>query len=360
MAPARRCCDPFEQSGLGILRMNTSTTQPAVSIVMAVYNRADYLPQALASLRWQTLTNWECICVDDGSTDATPDVLAAFAAADNRFRILRQENAGVVAALDRGDRAARADWIARMDSDDVALPERLERQRAYVEEHPDVVGLGGNVLMVDPEGASIGLGNYALSHAEIEQHLLAGRGETIAHPTLFYRRDLLERIGGHRIEFGPAHDADFLIRLAQHGKLANLEETLLLYRQHPGNLCRVKQAEMTQLLRQVRREAHEARGLPVPAADKDAKPTRARSSTLVGKWARLAARHGNVATAWRLLKQQITSDPFSPYTARITAEVILRGAIAAASGKRGHRIELPDWRAWDCPVGADSGDRAAA
>ena len=328
--------------------------RPRVSVVMAVYNRADYLPQALASIRWQTFTDWECVCVDDGSTDDTPRVLAGFAAADPRFRVLRQENSGVAIALTRGDAAARGEWIARMDSDDVAVPTRLEKQLAFVDANPDCVGLGGAVLLTDPTGAPLGRSSYATEHETIEREMLSGRGQTIAHPTLFFRRAVIDRVGSYRAEYEAAHDPDFIVRLATAGRLANLSEVLLLYRQHPGNFCRTRQVEIARQMIDVVREAHEARGL-------DFDPEVARSMAVIrkptpvlGKWARQAARHGYPRTAIRLARQLVATDPVSVYTARVVAEVALRIAIATARGRRGESIDLPDWRAWDCPRAAPS------
>ncbi|MEO0716860.1 MAG: glycosyltransferase family A protein, partial [Planctomycetota bacterium] len=157
---------------------------PRVSVVMAVHNAADYLPQALASLRWQTITDWECVAVDDGSTDGSADVLHRFAERDARFRVMSQAKAGITAALTLGDAAARCDTIARMDSDDVALPTRLERQLGHLESHPECVGVGAQVMLIDPTGAPIGVAPHATEHAEIERRLLAAEGGTIAHPTL--------------------------------------------------------------------------------------------------------------------------------------------------------------------------------
>ena len=148
------------------------STKPALSVVMAVHNSAPYLREALSSVRWQTFTDWECICVDDGSTDKSPKILQDFADQDPRFRIFRQEKSGIVPALTLGDGKARADIIARMDSDDVMLPSRLATQYAYLKSQPECVGVGANVQLIDPTGSPIEVSNYAQDHAEIELRLL--------------------------------------------------------------------------------------------------------------------------------------------------------------------------------------------
>lgn len=325
---------------------------PAVSFVIPVYNAAPYLRETLASVRWQTFEDWEAVCVDDGSTDASAAILADFAAADPRFRVLRQANSGITAALTRGDRAARSDLIARLDSDDVATPDRLERQLAYLRGHPECVGVGSQAMLIDRKGAPMGRQAYALDHEEIERRLLAGEGGTVAHPALTFRREAAERVGGHRAAYEWAHDADLLVRLTRVGRLANLPELLLLYRQHPRNTSRIRHAEIRTQMLGLLREAYAARGtqLPPSLADKLSKPSR--QSSLIGKWARRAARNGYPATAWRLWREQLAQSPTAPETWRCGAEALLRAAVAVALGRRGEPIDLPDWRRFDCPTRA--------
>src|SRR5215510_4713382 len=98
---------------------------PAVSVVMPVHNGADFLAAAVDSILAQTWRDFECIVVDDGSNDATPAILADYARADGRLRVVRIDHAGIVAALNRGLTEARAALIMRMDADDIALPERM-------------------------------------------------------------------------------------------------------------------------------------------------------------------------------------------------------------------------------------------
>ena len=109
-------------------------SRPRVSVLLPVRDEEPFLAECLESLSAQTLADFEVIAVDDGSTDATPGILAAHARSDSRFHMLRQEPAGMVAASERARAEARAPLVARMDADDVALPERLELQVAAIEE----------------------------------------------------------------------------------------------------------------------------------------------------------------------------------------------------------------------------------
>ena len=114
------------------------------------------LRDSLDGVLQQSLWEFEFVIVDDGSDDQTPEILAAYAKSDPRIRILRQENAGVAAALARGCGAARGDLIARIDADDIPLPERFERQMAFMESRPDV-GVLGTGVEVDRRAAACAL-----------------------------------------------------------------------------------------------------------------------------------------------------------------------------------------------------------
>jgi glycosyltransferase involved in cell wall biosynthesis len=109
-------------------------SRPRVSVLLPVRDEEPYLAECLESLSAQTLSDFEVLVVDDGSTDASPAIAAEHARADSRFHVLRQEAAGMVAASERARAEAQAPLIARMDADDVALPERLELQVAAIEE----------------------------------------------------------------------------------------------------------------------------------------------------------------------------------------------------------------------------------
>lgn len=340
--------------------MNSMNTAPTISVVMAVHNSGLYLRQALASIRWQTFTDWECICVDDGSTDDTPQILADFAAVDSRFRIFRQEQSGIVAALTLGDEAAKSNIIARMDSDDVALPNRLEKQLNFLRQNPDCVGVGANVQLIDPSGSPIETSQYASQHEEIEHRLINALGSTLAHPTLMMRNDVADAAGGHRSEYAWCHDADLLMRMSLLGRLANLQEVLLLYRQHPKNSCTTKKKEIRIELRSLLREQHEVRGLAMPFQLDASLAKPKKQSSMVGKWARRAARNGFYRTALNLWREQIRLDPLSLETARISAETLLRSGMSFLSGKRGKAIETPDWREWDCRSDQSSNESATA
>ncbi|WP_438481986.1 glycosyltransferase family 2 protein [Oleiharenicola lentus] len=212
--------------------MNRYSHSPLLSVLLPVHNAARYLPAALASLAAQTLTDFEIIAVDDGSTDTSPALLRAYGAHDLRLNIISQENTGIVGALNAGLGLARGYFIARMDADDIALPNRFATQLAYLREHPHCVAVGTDVLYVDPEGAPLVRHRPALDHATIIAQLLEGNGGALVHPSVLFRRDAIEQAGGYRARYNWVEDLDLYLRLAAIGSLANLPDVFLHYRQH--------------------------------------------------------------------------------------------------------------------------------
>lgn len=168
---------------------------PDLSVVMCVYNGAAYLRDSLDGVLQQSLWEFEFVIVDDGSDDQTPEILAAYAKSDPRIRILRQENAGVAAALARGCGAARGDLIARIDADDIPLPERFERQMAFMESRPDVGVLGTGVEVIDASGRVRTRKRPTRGHPAACWQLLFG--PPVYHPTVMLRRALLEQAGSY-------------------------------------------------------------------------------------------------------------------------------------------------------------------
>src|SRR5687768_15279009 len=118
------------------------TCAPAVSVVMPAYNAGAYLRDAVNSILEQTFRNFEFIIINDGSSDETASILQEFERVDSRMRVFHQENQGMIAALNRGCRAARGEYIARMDADDVSHVDRLERQLDYMIRRPHIGILG--------------------------------------------------------------------------------------------------------------------------------------------------------------------------------------------------------------------------
>jgi hypothetical protein len=329
--------------------------RPAISVVLPVYNGERYLRQTLASLRWQSFTTWEAVCVNDGSTDSTLAILRDYAAADARFRVIDQPNGGIVAALNRGLAEAQADWVARLDGDDIALPHRFKTQLDFVRLHPETTLVGSAVTTIDPEGDVLRTLPCVTDHDAIERALLAGEAP-IAHPTVLMRRGAVLAAGSYRSEYEWVEDADLWLRLAREGRLANIAEPLTRYRLHAGSVCWTKRIEQQQRLTKLLTTARAERGLP-PLPERET--SQRRLSDPRGKWARQAARDGRIRTAMKWIGRLVVEKPLSPDSWRVAAETVLRGAIAVASGRRERLPVLPDWREFDCAAGGAAKPRAA-
>ena len=207
-------------------RDGASGPVPAVSVLMSVHNGAPFVSDAVASVLDQTDPDLELVVIDDGSTDDTPDRLARVD--DPRLRLYRQARTGLTRALNRALAAARAALIARLDADDVALPERLARQRAFLTAHPDV-GLLGTAAR--EEGAAGSPGRVVRPPADdagLRRALI--RTNPFVHSSVMARRDLLVRVGGYDETLEVAQDYDLWMRLARLTHLATLDEVLVLRR----------------------------------------------------------------------------------------------------------------------------------
>lgn len=205
-------------------------TCPELSVVMAVYNGELHLVQAVRSICRQTFCDFEFIIINDGSTDRTAEILSRLAAEDSRIRVLTQPNDGLVASLNRGCKAARGEFIARMDADDVSLPTRFEEQVAFMRAFPKIAALGSASQFLQ-DGALLDLYERPpLRHHEIMDVLFLGN--PVVHPSMLIRRAALESVGYYRPLFVAAEDLDLWLRLGERYELANLDEVLVYRRKH--------------------------------------------------------------------------------------------------------------------------------
>jgi GT2 family glycosyltransferase len=216
--------------------------EPAVSILLAVLNGERYLQETLDALSAQTFGDFEIVAVDNGSTDRTPEILAAHAARDPRLRIDRFEERGVSAAVNRAHALSRAPLVARMDGDDVAAPTLLERQVAVMAREPDLVLLGVWAMLIDAEGREIGPQRQVAAHDAIVEQFTKGQCP-ITTPGAIMRRWAVDRAGGYRRAFLSAEDYDLWYRLSEIGRVANIPEILVRYRLHnDGNSRQITMA----------------------------------------------------------------------------------------------------------------------
>ena len=237
---------------------------PAISVVLPVYNAEAYVREAVESILAQSFTDFECIIINDGSTDGSEAILRELAAHDTRIVLVERPNGGLVSALNGGIKIARADLIARMDADDVAMPERFALQHARMIEQPELAVLGSFIRVMDKAGNIIRLGEYPLTPKEAARHV--ERDCPVAHPAVMMQRDAVLKAGGYRKAFSHAEDYDLWLRMIDLGyAIANLPQPLLNYRAHGANVTEVhweanrRSFTLTRLAHQVRKA-----GLPDP------------------------------------------------------------------------------------------------
>ena len=198
---------------------------------MPVFNREKYVAAAIESVLAQTLTDFEFIIVDDGSRDSSPAIIRAYAERDARVRcVLLEANGGVASARNRGLSHASGEFVAVMDSDDLCLPQRLEKQVAHLRRHPEIGLLGAGAQAVDGALTPLYAFNLPQCHALIVFQFFVG--SFLVHPTVMMRRALLEAVGGYQPGRRSADEIELWTRLMWRTRFANLPESLLLYRRH--------------------------------------------------------------------------------------------------------------------------------
>ncbi|MGE3261143.1 MAG: glycosyltransferase family 2 protein [Bacteriovoracia bacterium] len=206
---------------------------PLVTVLLPVYNAEKYLAEAISSVLAQTFTDFELLIVDDGSTDRSPEIIHGLR--DTRIRYLRnEENQKLIRTLNRGLKEAKGEFIARMDSDDICFPQRLERQLQFFRREPDTAVAGSFAIRIDENsvhGAVINrpVGNDLARNVWLPTPLL--------HPTVMMRRSVVDR--GFIYDENCLHceDYDFWIRIAKAGlRIENLPAPMLYYRVHGGGI----------------------------------------------------------------------------------------------------------------------------
>ena len=291
---------------------------PNVSVVMTVFNAERYLREAVESILGQTFRDFEFIIVNDGSTDASLDILNEYDQRDDRIRLISRGNTGIVAAANEGIATARGKYLARMDADDVSLPERFARQVEYLDAHPECVIVGSRVMSTDPHGIPVAPSEHALTHDEIDAQLMTvGGGWALLQPATMMRTEAVRKVGGYRGKYNISEDHDLFLRLAEVGKVANLSEVLFHYRRRYDGATHTHLHQLAEAKEKVLREAHERRGLPLPPDWKVEpwKPVPIGDQARIWGWAALRARNVRVARehAWAAMRHS----PFSPATWRL-------------------------------------------
>ncbi len=289
---------------------------PKVSVLLPVYNGGRYLEAALDSLRRQTFEDFEVVAINDGSTDGSLALLERVARDEPRIRIFSRENRGLIATLNEGIERARGAYVARMDADDIALPDRFRRQVAFLDANPEVVALGTRVLLVDAEGWLMRPFAEKTEHAAIDAAHLEGHGGTIVHPAAMFRAAALRDIGGYDDRYPHAEDLDLFLRLAERGRLANLPDILFHYRQQPDSVGHRHRETQRASAHAAIHAAYERRNMPRKAIEVRSEPASS-PADMHRRFAWWSLMAGHPDTARKHARLAFQQNPFNLQTLRL-------------------------------------------
>jgi glycosyltransferase involved in cell wall biosynthesis len=207
---------------------------PKVSVLMCVFNGERYLREAINSILNQTLSDFEFLIIDDGSTDDSVKIIQDYQ--DGRIRLIQNgKNLGLTKSLCVGVAKARGEYIARMDGDDVAMPNRLTAQVYHLENNREIGLVGSSHYLIDEKGEIKGAVDSISDHTEIVSRFANGLN-SFCHPSTLYRRDIVVRVGGYREFFEVAQDYDLWTRILEVCEVANIDERLIKFRVHSKSI----------------------------------------------------------------------------------------------------------------------------
>ncbi len=204
---------------------------------MPVFNSENYLEESILSILNQTYKNFELIILDDGSTDESKHIIAQYAQSDKRIRpYYSSKNIGIVKRLNEGLSLAEGNIIARMDSDDISLPKRLETQLLFLNDNPQIDVVGASTITIDSNGAQTDVIRRTTN--SIHLYWISFFSNPLSHPTVMFKKESILAMGGYLLSQYPVEDFDLWIRVMKSGRISNIAEPLLKYRIHPNSISK--------------------------------------------------------------------------------------------------------------------------
>lgn len=234
---------------------------PLVSVVLPAYNAELYIREAVLSVLAQTESSLEVILINDGSTDGTAEICRELKSNDRRIVYVDQANQGIVRSLNVGLELSRAPFIARMDADDIANPERFATQLSVFRNHPDVVVCGSDVELF-----GVRTGYMRLPRHDRGCRAMLLFMPCFAHPAVMFRRKLIDVGLRYSVEHEYVEDYEFWTRASKFGRLANVASPLLRYRTHPDQITSTKRERQKELQAEIASAAIRAIGVSVSAS----------------------------------------------------------------------------------------------
>ena len=236
-------------------------TNPTLSILMPVYNAEKYLAQAVDSILKQTYTDFEFLITDDASTDQSFAILRRYAQSDPRIKLTKQEkNVGLQKALNQMLKEAQGKYIARMDADDIALPNRFTDQVKILATDKEVIAVGGAFNLIDEKSRFLTVIRPPQDNDTIQEKALAGH-TPICHPSVMMRREAVLQVGGYDESLKTVEDLDLFLKLGEIGELRNLQESVISYRLHGASVSETKGQQQRREAYQVCKRAWKRRGI---------------------------------------------------------------------------------------------------
>lgn len=211
--------------------MSVQPSPPRIDVLIPVYNGAATIESAIGSIQAQTVRDIRIIVVNDGSTDDSRAILARMAERDERIYVLDRVNSGIVDALNAGLASSSAEFIARHDADDLAVPERFALQLDWFARHPKCNAVSGGIIHIDEHGREISSVTILGPPDGADPTLYPQREPYLPHPFLMVRRAAVEAVGGYRHVYH-AEDTDLYWRMQETGEIANMDDLLGYYRVH--------------------------------------------------------------------------------------------------------------------------------
>lgn len=224
---------------------------PKVSVLMPAYNSEAFVAEAIESILNQTYTDFEFIIINDGSTDKTAEIIDKYAKNDSRIKFINNhKNQGLIAVLNQGLDLCTGEYVARMDSDDISMPQRFEKQVQYMDEHQEV-GILGTWIDFFPTTTMQGVGHHKKNIAVMD----VLRGWCVNHPTVMMRKSVLTKHAlRYRADFIAAEDYDLWAQAVRVTKIENLQETLLRYRFHEASVTNTAKNKALESVEKTKKE----------------------------------------------------------------------------------------------------------
>ena len=205
--------------------------KPLISVVVPAHNAQKYIGSAIESVLSQTFKKFELIVINDASTDNTLGIIKSFSKKDPRVKIINNDTRlNIADSLNKGINIAQSNIIARMDSDDISLPNRLELQYKLINSSKNIAVVGSDIVIINSVGNEIGLRKYPESSGELKNCLF--KYSPFAHPVVMFRKDVFEEVGGYNPKYSPTEDLDLWFRLGRKHQFKSIRQTLLKYRVH--------------------------------------------------------------------------------------------------------------------------------